>query len=73
MERISLYVLTIILLGFGIIQTIYPEGTYMFGIRWMFAEGSQLNGIAKIFLRIAGIAIIFVSVALFIKITQMRI
>ena len=59
---VLLYIMPIMLLVIGIIQTIYPEKTFMFGRRWMFTNESQLSDTAKILIRIAGIIIIIISV-----------
>lgn len=62
-----LYVLPIVFLGLGIIQTIYPEKTFMFGRRWMFTEESHLSDMSKFLIRVAGIVIMVISVWMLIK------
>lgn len=63
-----LCIMLIVLLIIGIIQTIYPEKTFMFGRRWMFTDKSQLSDITKILIRIGGIIIIIFSVIALVQI-----
>lgn len=65
---VLLYIMLIVLLVIGIIQTIYPEKTFMFGRKWMFTDKSQLSDIAKILIRIGGIIIIIISVIALVQI-----
>jgi hypothetical protein len=69
--EILLFVVAIIFLGIGIIQTIYPEKTFMFGRRWMFTEESQLSDIMIILIRIAGIIVIFMSIKMLIEVMKL--
>jgi hypothetical protein len=66
---ILLYIMPIVLLAIGIIQTIYPEKTFMFGRRWMLTDESQLSDTAKVLIRIGGVIIIIISVIVLIQIT----
>lgn len=70
--KIPLYAFSVGLLVIGILQTIYPEKTYMFGRSWMYKKGTEVSDMAKLFIRIAGIIIVILSVVTFANATQVK-
>lgn len=68
MENVILsYGFPLIFLVLGILQTIYPQKSFMFGIKWMFTKESQLSDITIILIRITGVIIIITSLIMLIQ------
>ncbi len=68
MENVILsYGFPLIFLVLGILQTIYPQKSFMYGIKWMFTKESQLSDITIILIRITGVIILITSLILLIQ------